>query len=81
MDLREIIDEIACQADDFLANTRDLQEARVAITEMIAADHPELSEKSRRIAVAEVMHILEEEDFFGIPATADRWTEDSSNDD
>lgn len=64
MDLREIIDEIANQADDFLAYAADRREARAAIAELIASSHPELSEKTRHVALDGVMHILEEEEFF-----------------
>jgi hypothetical protein len=64
MDLREIIDEIANQADDFLAYATDRREARAAIAELIASSYPDLSEKAKHVALDGVMHILEEEEFF-----------------
>jgi hypothetical protein len=65
MDLRDIIDEIANQADDFLANAADRREARAAVAELIASTYPDLSERARHVALDGVMHILEEEAFFG----------------
>lgn len=81
MDLREIIDEIASQADDFLANTNDRPEAKVAVSELIETDYPELSEKTRRIVLTEVMRILEQEDFFAGVPSGDRWEEETDDDD
>ena len=80
MDLREIIDEIASQADDYLANSPDRGEARLAVAELITTQFPDLSEKARHVALDGVMHILEEEDFFGPSGTTGRWADDSPDD-
>ncbi len=80
MDLREIIDEIASQADDLLANANDRRETEAAVTEVIESDYPDLSEKSRRVVLAGVMLILEEEDFFAGVSSADSWADDDESD-
>ena len=80
MELREIIDEIASQADDFLANSPDRGEARAAVTELITSQFPDLSEKARRVVLDGVMHLLEDEDFFGPSFTAGTWADDAADD-
>ncbi len=64
MELRRIIDEIACQADDFLAGAADRREARAGIAELINADYPGLAPADREKVAAAVMAILEGEGFF-----------------
>jgi len=74
MDLRAIIDEIASQADDFLAGDENRAEARAAIAAKIAAAHPALAPADRGKVADGVMAILEEEGFLSPgrnPATAD----------
>lgn len=80
MDLREIIDEIASQADDYLANSPDRGEARAAVAELITTQFPDLSEKSRHVALDGVMHILEDEDFFGPPVVVGKWADADADD-
>jgi hypothetical protein len=64
MDLRRIIDEIASQADDFLAGMTDRREARAGITELLNADYPKLTAADRKKVAESVMTILENEGFF-----------------
>lgn len=64
MDLSSIIDEIASQADDFLAGAADRRESRAGIAELINADYPELKPPDRKKVADAVMAVLEEEDFF-----------------
>jgi hypothetical protein len=64
MDLSGIIDEIASQADDFLASTANRKEARAGIDELVNADHPQLSPGDRQKIAEGVMAILEDEGFF-----------------
>jgi hypothetical protein len=64
MDLRSIIEEIASQADDFLAGAENRKEARAGIDELINADHPQLSPGDRQKIAEGVMAILENEGFF-----------------
>jgi hypothetical protein len=64
MDLRSIIEEIAIQADDFLAGAANRKEARAGIDELINADHPQLSPGDRQKIAKGVMAILENEGFF-----------------
>ena len=81
MELREIIDEIASQADDFLANANERPEAKLAVAELIEHDYPELSDKTRRLILTEVMRILEQEDFFVGAPSGDRWQEETDDND
>ncbi|RRJ96229.1 hypothetical protein Ga0100231_020185 [Opitutaceae bacterium TAV4] len=64
MHLNEIIDDIASQADDFLADASNRDQARAGIAELLNADHSHLSPSDRRRVIDGVMKILEDEDFF-----------------
>jgi hypothetical protein len=64
MNLRRITDEIARQADDFLAGAANRREARAGIAELITADFPQLAPADREKVTAAVMAILEAEGFF-----------------
>jgi hypothetical protein len=64
MNLRPIIDDIASQADEFLADCTDRTQARAGITEFLALEHPRLQAADRKIVTDHVLAILEEEDFF-----------------
>jgi hypothetical protein len=70
MDLSGIIDEIASQADDFLASAANRKEARAGIVELVNTDHPRLSPVDRKKITEGVMAILEQEGFF---EAAGRW--------
>lgn len=63
-DYQGIIDEIANQADDFLAGVRDRAQAKAGISELLTMDYPELNPDERTAVTAGVMKVLEEEDFF-----------------
>ena len=79
MDLRSIVEEIAGQADDFLAGAADRKEARAGIAERLTANFPQLGPIERNQVTGKVMAILEEEGFFeaGSGAAA-QWDEASS---
>ncbi|HWA09307.1 MAG TPA: hypothetical protein VG838_07660 [Opitutaceae bacterium] len=64
MDLGAIIDEIASQADDFLAGAANREQGRAGISELITVDYPDLRPADRKKVVDGVMAILEREDFF-----------------
>ncbi|HEY0944523.1 MAG TPA: hypothetical protein VGD81_04620 [Opitutaceae bacterium] len=64
MNLRVIIDEIADQADDFLAGAANQAEARAGISELINADYSDLPPGDRQKVADGVMNILNEEGFF-----------------
>lgn len=64
MNLRPIIDEIASQADDFLAGVTDRKEARAGIDELITMDYPKLGASDRKLVADSVMAVLEDESFF-----------------
>lgn len=67
MNLRDIIDSIASQADDFLAGASNRAEARAGVNELINADYFELSPADRKTVADGVMRILENEGFFEAP--------------
>lgn len=64
MNLREIIDQIASEADDFLAGASNRAEARAGVNELINADYFSLTPPERQAVADGVMAILEEEGFF-----------------
>lgn len=67
MNLRGIIEEIASQADDFLAGASNRAEARAGVNELINADHFALGPGDRKLVADGVMAILEDEGFFDRP--------------
>lgn len=79
-DLRPIIDEIANQADDFLAGARDRAQARAGISELLTMDYAELTPPDRAAVVAGVMKVLEEEDFFGAEFVGDPFSDQDEDD-
>ena len=72
MDLRSMVEEIAGQADDFLAGAADREAARAGIAELLTTDFPQLGPAERTQVTGKVMAILEQEGFFeaGIGGTA-----------
>jgi hypothetical protein len=70
MDLHSIIDEIASQADGFLAGAANRKEARAGIEELINADYRQLSPSERKKVADDVMAILENEGFFEFGASS-----------
>jgi hypothetical protein len=64
MDLGSVIDEIASQADDFLASAANRREARAGIDELVNTVYPRLSPGDRKKVAEGVMAILEQEGFF-----------------
>jgi hypothetical protein len=79
-DLRPIIDEIADQADDFLAGARDRAQARAGISELITMDYPDLTPPDRTAVITGVMRVLEDEDFFGGEFVGDPFSDDEDKD-
>ncbi|PTX91011.1 hypothetical protein [Opitutus sp. ER46] len=78
-DLRPIIEDIADQADDFLAEVSDRAQARAGISEVITMDYPDLSPDDRTEVIAGVMKVLEEEDFFGTEFVGDPFESDDDD--
>ncbi len=74
--LRHIIDEIAGQADEFLAGTVDRKQGRAGIEEFITLEHPALNSTDRQQVVNRVMAVLEAEDFFGVEFVGDPFSEE-----
>lgn len=66
MDLNQIINEAADEADSVLTGIRVAKEARPVIQEWIAERHPELSVPDRAKVAAGVFSILQEEGFFDV---------------
>ena len=79
-DLRPIIEEIADQADDFLAEASDRAHAKAGISELLTMDYPQLNPTDRATVVTGVMKILEEEDFFGAEFVGDPFSDDADDD-
>ena len=80
MDLDAIVEEIAGQADDFLAGASSRKEARAGIAELLNADYPKISPDDRRKVTDQVMTILEEEDFFDSVGSGSAWEESAGAD-
>lgn len=78
-DLRPIIDEIANQADDFLAGVTDRAQARAGISELLTMDYLYLAEPDRAAVTKGVMSVLEAEDFFGVEFVGDPFTDDDAD--
>lgn len=79
-DLRPIIDEIADQADDFLAEARDRAQARAGISELLTMDYAMLTPDERAAVIAGVMQVLEAEDFFGTEFVGDPFSDEDDPD-
>ncbi len=75
-DLPSIIDEIAKQADDFLAGVQDRAQAKAGISELLTMDYFDLDANDRAIVVKGVMAVLEEEDFFGTEFVGDPFADE-----
>ena len=75
-DLRHIIDEIARQADESLAGATDRQQGRAGIEEFLTLEHADLSASDRKKVVDGVMHVLEEESFFGTEFVGDAFRDE-----
>lgn len=69
MDLENLINETADRADDILKGISIRKDARKALAESLAAEHPQLEVDERSIVVAGVMRILDNEDFFAASPT------------
>ncbi|MSU70629.1 MAG: hypothetical protein EXS39_07635 [Opitutaceae bacterium] len=63
MDLQPIIEEIASQADAFLAGATSRKQGRAGIAELLNADHAHLGPADRQKVTDGVMAILEHDDF------------------
>lgn len=78
-DLRPIIEEIANQADEFLAGVSDRAQARAGIAELLTMDYAHLDPAERTLVITGVMSVLEEEDFFGTEFVGDPFSDDDSS--
>jgi hypothetical protein len=76
--LRPIIDEIASQADDFLAGVSDRAQAKAGISELLTMDYSYLAGPDRTMVTKGVMALLEEEDFFGTEFVGDPFSEEDA---
>jgi hypothetical protein len=74
-DLRHIINEIAREADDFLAGATDRKQGRAGIEEFLTLEHPELNPATRKQIIDGVMAVLETEDFFGTEFVGNSFSE------
>ena len=78
MNLQSIIDELADQADDLLADAQNRKEAQTAISDALTARYSRLNGIDRQKILSTVMEILENEGFFDAPKWGSSWSEDSS---
>jgi hypothetical protein len=77
MNLQDIINAAADDADEFLRGVRTMTEARPAIREYLAANHPKLSPGDSARVIAGLLAVLEEEGFFEAKTDGDMWSEES----
>ncbi len=80
LDLRPIIDDIAHQADDFLAGASNRKQGRAGIEEFLTLEHPTLGAADRKLVVDGVMAVLEAEDFFDAEFVGDPFADDTRED-
>jgi hypothetical protein len=76
MHLSVLIDEIASQADEFLAGATDRKQGRAGIGEFITMEHPDFDPATRKQVVDGVMAVLEAEEFFGTEFVGDPFASD-----
>jgi len=76
---REIIDDIASQADSFLAGITDAGEARRGILELLTEDYPALSATERAAIAQAVLTLLDDEGFFEGVGPGDSWADDKDD--
>ncbi len=65
MNLKGLMDEIANEADSFLAEVDGRKETREALADYVQDNYPDLSHREQNVVVSGVLSILEGEDFFG----------------
>ena len=78
--LRPLIDEIASQAEEFLAGAKDRAQARAGISELITMDYGYLNPFDRTVVIGGVMAVLEAEEFFGTEYVGDPFRDDDPPD-
>ncbi len=66
MNLNNLVDEVANEADAFLVAVEGRKETRDAIADYVSENYPDLSRKEHNVVVNGVLQILENEDFFGV---------------
>lgn len=65
MNLRPLIDDVVCQAEDVLGDCRNRLEARTTLGEFVELEYPRLVSADRRLIAAHVLSVLEDDGFFG----------------
>ena len=71
MDLRALVNEIADQADDFLAGVTRRNDARAGIAEWLTIHHPKLPPADKKAATDQALALLDNEGFFDAEAGGD----------
>ncbi len=74
--LIEIIDKIADDADDLLADAANRAQAKAVVEEVLSSQHPKLSPADRAKVVSGVIAILEKEGFFEGSGGDNIWDEE-----
>lgn len=68
MDLRALVNEIADNADDFLAGVTKRDEARAGIAEWLTMNHPKLPPTDKKAVIDQALRLLDNEGFFDAEA-------------
>ncbi len=76
MNIQEIINTVADDADDFLSGVSSMTEARPAIREYLKSSYPKLSTEEGVRVVAGILAILGEEGFFEGSGKGDSWADE-----
>lgn len=79
--LQQIINNAADAADDFLNGVSSMTEARPAIREFLAQNHPKLPKPAVEQVVAGVLSILDDEGFFEGRSDDGAWGDEGSGED
>lgn len=64
MEIQEIINALADEADEILDGVSTKKEARTILRDYLDGNHPELDQTERGQVLAELFEILEGEEFF-----------------
>lgn len=81
MNLQSLVDEVASEADAFLATVDGRKDARDAISDYLYETYPSLSRKEHTVVVNGVLEVLESEDFFGGGPADGEWSDRDDIDD
>ena len=73
VNLQDIVNAAADEADDFLRGVTSIGEAKTVIAEWLADHHPRLSQPERQKIAQGLLAILDREGFFESTGFGDSW--------